>query len=50
MSLDPERFLRNNVGRVHKGHFILKTKNSDAVKSHGLVQNQACYELVTLVE
>ncbi len=38
------------MGRVHKGHFILKTKNSDNVVSHGLVKNQACYELVSLVE
>lgn len=50
MSNEGERFLRNNVGRVHKGHFILKSKNSENVKSQGLVKNQACYELISLVE
>lgn len=50
LALDSDKFFRHNVNRVHKGHFILKTKNADYVRESGLVQNEACYELVNLVE
>lgn len=50
LSLDMDKFLRMNVNKVHKAHFVLKTKNSSHVKDSGLLQNQACYELVNLVE
>ncbi len=49
LSLDFDKFVRGHVNRVHKGHFILKTKNSNAVKDSGLIPNEACYELVNLV-
>ena len=50
LALDFDKFVRNNVNKVHKGHFILKTKNSSHVRESGLIPNEACYELVNLVE
>jgi hypothetical protein len=50
LAIDFDKFVRNNVNKVHKGHFILKTKNSSHVKESGLIPNEACYELVNLVE
>lgn len=31
LALDSDHFLKSNVNLVHKGHFILKTKNSNFV-------------------
>jgi len=50
LNLDFDKFLKTNVNIVHKGHFILKTKNSNHVKDSGLIPNEACYELINLVE
>ena len=50
LSIDYKTFLRTNVDKVHKAHFILKSKNSNHVKDSGLIPNEACYELVNLVE
>lgn len=36
---DFEKFLRNNVNIAHKGHMILKTKNSSNVRESGLIPN-----------
>lgn len=32
------------------GRFILKSKNAEFVRDSGLIPNQACYELVKLVQ
>jgi len=50
LNVDHKTFLNKNVGIVHKAHFILKSKNSSHVRDSGLIQNEACYELVNLVE
>jgi len=50
LTYDFDKFVRGNAYRVHKGHFILKTKNSNFVSESGLIPNEACYELVNLVE
>lgn len=50
LGIDCNTFLRTNVNKVHKAHFILKSKNSNHVKDSGLIPNEACYELVNLVE
>ncbi len=50
MNVDGKKFLANNVGSVHKAHFILKSKDSSHVKASGLIPNEASYELVNLVE
>jgi hypothetical protein len=50
LNVDGKKFLANNVDSVHKAHFILKSKNSNHVKDSGLIPNEACYELVNLVE
>jgi hypothetical protein len=50
LAVDSDKFLRQNVNNVHKGHFILKTKNSSFVRDSGLVQNECSYELINLVE
>ena len=50
LNIDFNSFLRNNVNKVHKAHFILKSKNSNHVRDSGLIPNEACYELVNLVE
>jgi hypothetical protein len=50
LGIDCSTFLRTNVNKVHKAHFILKSKNSNHVKDSGLIPNEACYELVSLVE
>lgn len=47
---DFDKFVKGNAYKVHKGHFILKTKNSSFVSESGLIPNEACYELVNLVE
>lgn len=43
LAYDFDKFVRNNVNKVHKGHFILKTKNSSHVRESGLIPNEACY-------
>ena len=50
LNVDGKKFLANNVGSVHKAHFILKSKDSSHVKASGLIPNEASYELVNLVE
>jgi hypothetical protein len=39
LGIDCASFLRNNVNKVHKAHFILKSKNSSHVKESGLIPN-----------
>lgn len=43
LKIDGEKFLRNNVNKVHLGHFVLKTKTANQVSDAGLIPGEACY-------